>query len=264
MRRPLAHALAVRRGAGRGGASAATSHQRPTRRKSHTTQRVPRSAWMWTGNGRRLAGRLSGRARGHRSPDSGSQPPEGQDGEGDAEPEEGHGVLRLEPRRPAEGGGDGPAEEERQRAEDPEGEEPGALGRPAQRPGEGARVRRAAGAPGRAPERLVDVDPGPLAGRAAAPQAPAPGARERERPGVEPVRQHEQGAEAERSPRPERLPREEPEDQRERAGRAGRRPGGRPRNGRTGSRGQAHERCYHRTRSAGNRSRPRPRARART
>ena len=161
---------------------------------------------MWSGKGRRPFGPPAGPVRGASHPKGSTVR---------ATPRRKHGdrVLRPEPGGPAESRGDREAEEERQRAEDPEGEEPGALGGPAQRPGEGARVRRAAGAPGRAPERLVDVDRGPLPRRAAAPQAPASGSRESERAGVEPVRQHEQDAEPERGPRTEGLPREEPQDQ---------------------------------------------------
>ena len=108
----------------------------------------------------------------------GSQPPEGQNGEGDAEPEERHGVLRLEPRRPTEGGGDRPAEEERQRAEDAEAEEARVRGGPAQRPAEGARVRRRRRrARTSRPSGSSTSTAGPLAGRASAPQAPAPGSR---------------------------------------------------------------------------------------
>ncbi len=210
-----AHAEQARLRPGRGGGQAtrrarcsraATSHHAPTRRKSQRTRTVPSERLEVDREGQ-SAVRPAGR-RGE-----GPEPAEGQDGEGDPQPEDGRGVRRREPRGPAEGGGRGQAEKSQERAQDPEAKPERAVSRPPQRAGEKNSVLLAAGPPGRAPERLVEVDPGPASGRPAAPEAAPLRPREREGPRVEAVGQHDRDAGAQREPRPERLPGEEEENQ---------------------------------------------------
>ena len=90
-------------------------------------------------------------------------------------------------------------------------EEEAVLRGPAERPGEPVGVPLAAGAPGRAPGRLLELEARPVPRRAAAPEAPAAGPGQGEGPRVEPVSRHHGDAQPERRPRAERLASEEPQ-----------------------------------------------------
>jgi len=176
--------------------AAATSHHRPTSRKSQRTPTVPRRAWMWTGNGRRSG---SDRSDGPRGPEPASHRRAGRSGRRRA--------GRRRPRPPPRATAAGPRPPRplrREEEERPRMPEASARRCPPPNPAfaeaarRGLRSRRARrSAPG-----LLEHERRPLPRSPSTPEAAAEARREGEGAGVEPVRQHQDDTDAERGPRP--------------------------------------------------------------